>query len=72
MSHIVLARCHHGLFSGIVDCPLWNIKLYQHLVPTGSFVVARFADNVMNAYAKKTGGVSMSGLGGKSIVDSPQ
>ena len=37
-----MARCHHGLCSGIVNIPLPNIKLYWHLVPTGSFLLFGF------------------------------
>ena len=34
---VLLARCHHGLCSDIVERPLRNIKHDRHLVPTGSF-----------------------------------
>ena len=51
---LFLARCHHVVCSHIVDRPLRNIKLDRHLVPTGSFFVFQFADDVRDAYAKKT------------------
>ena len=51
---IFLALCHHGVCSGIIDHPLPNIKLDQHIVTTGLFFVGQVADDVRNAYAEKT------------------
>ena len=48
-----MARCHHVVYSEIVDCPLRNIKFDRHFVLTGSFVVVQFVDDVRDAYAKK-------------------
>ena len=50
---VLLARWHHVVCYDNVDRPLWNITLDQHLVPTGRFFV-QFADDVRDAYAKKT------------------
>ena len=54
MSRGFLSRCHHGVCSDIVDRPFPNIKLDQNLVPTGSFFVVHFADDVRDVYTKKT------------------
>ena len=86
MSRIVLARCHHGLCYHISDRLLTNINFDQHLVPTGSFVVVRLADYVKGVYEKNyrqncsrrqlstifARGVSMTGLKGNRVGDSPQ
>ena len=53
MTRVFLARCHHVLCSEIVDRPFPNIKLDQHIVPTWSFFVFQFSDDVRDAYAKK-------------------
>ena len=47
---LFLAWCHHVVCSHIVDRPFWNIKLDRHLVPTGSFFVFQFADDVRDTY----------------------
>ena len=51
MSRAFLAWYHHVVCSEIINCPLRNIKLDQHLVLTGSFF--QFDDYVREAYAKK-------------------
>ena len=51
MSHVFLARYHHGLCSAIIYHPSGDIKIYLHLVPAGIFRF-EFSGDVINAYAK--------------------
>ena len=53
MLRICLAQCQFFCCSDVVNCPLANIKLDRHIVMTGRFFVAQFADYVRDAYAKK-------------------
>ena len=49
-----MAQCHHGICYDIVNHPLRNMKLDQHLVLIGSFFVVWFSDYVRDVYAKQT------------------
>ena len=50
-------------FSGTLF--VMNMKLYQHLVSTGNFVVLQFADDIRDVYAK----ILLMKLQRKTIVD---
>ena len=79
-------RCHHGFCYDIIDRPLPNIKIDQHLFSKGSFLL--FSLLMMSGtYTKKNcqqnrsgrellitfaGDVSISGLKWKSVGDSLQ
>ena len=58
-------RCYHVVCSDIVDRPLQSIKLDQHLVPTGIFVVVKFDGDVRDTYKRNLQTKSQK----KAIVD---
>ena len=80
------ARCHHGLFSDIVDCPFPDKKLikilfwlavfllFGFLVMSGTCTQKKCQNNCngRELSAISAGEVSMSGLNGKRVVNSPQ
>ena len=86
MLRVFSARCHYGVCSDIVDCQSLDIKIYRHLVRTGTFwlfslLVMSGTRTQKNCWLNHSGrqlstifagGVSMSSLKGNRVENSPQ